>query len=202
MAQKWSGSRMSQMITSTKRVVPSQSYATLDHHHDIKTIPISKPKFSLLPKAKDNSPLERDSKSNFTALLAKSKSTHHHDSYQGPSVYYNGSIDTLDEFSEDRLAWLLQPSTVEDHLSQWASPHSVALRKPNVIDHSSYKITSNPMAMLYLRVFDVVKSTSAKASSFHCKVQIHDQIYNGVPTPCVKYEKQSSQAEIDEVYLL
>jgi hypothetical protein len=109
-AHQWSGSRIRQIISSTKRVVPSP----LVNDHPAKPTPIQ------LSKEKTPDLIDKP-----TGCADFSLAT------QGPDVYYNGNIDTLDQLPRDRLAWIFQPSPVEDQLSQWKDPHSIVLRKPN-----------------------------------------------------------------------
>lgn len=110
LAHQWSGSRIRQAIGSTKRVVPSP----LVRECAFKASPIQPTKEKIS---------EMIEKPVICADLSLST--------QGPDVYYNGNIDTLDQLPRDRLAWIFQPSSVEDQLSQWKDPHSIVLRKPN-----------------------------------------------------------------------
>ncbi|KAI8097517.1 uncharacterized protein BX664DRAFT_312352 [Halteromyces radiatus] len=184
MAQKWTDSKMRQMLISkkTKRIVPSPT--------KILNLESSKEKLS------QQKPIPLSPKTSSLHTI-----TEHQSSQKAPSVHYNGSLDTLDQFSDETLDWLYEPSSVEKHLSPWPTPQSIVLRKPYT-KFQNYNLMNNPLAMVYLRVIDIVRSTSAKALTYYCTIQIHDQISTGELVSSTKYGKQSSQADIDEVYLL
>ncbi|CAO3598635.1 unnamed protein product [Absidia cylindrospora] len=184
MAIKWNGSRIRQILISAKsdkRIVPS-SFGVNYKNDDEKTRGISQ-----LVTSKGNN-------IHSTIKHKNVKSAHIR-----PAVYYNGCVETLDELPHDKLKWIYQTSPAENHLTQLASPHSVFLHNPQM--KRQPKDLSNPMAMVYWRVLDVVNLSFAKKSAYYCTVQVGDQMLTGNTAVSDKYGKHYAQAKIDEMYL-
>ncbi|KAI8061760.1 hypothetical protein BC940DRAFT_370518, partial [Gongronella butleri] len=226
----WQGSSMQKLFSthkSKRTIVPSQS------HSDIKVTKLYK-KFTKAKKeaaepieeeksddeASYNQSLsDRDDASNRVsqddALLSEGSNpvaTPAFVSQREPAVYYNGLLNTLDQFPEQKLAWIEGPppnaAAIQDDLFSGgvykASNKPIVLRKPHFKNQvfGQPRLMEKPKAMFYLRVLNVVIPTSAKSHQYRCTVQIHDQLCAGSYVNSIKNGKQSSQADLDHIFML
>ncbi|ORX42075.1 hypothetical protein DM01DRAFT_1379138 [Hesseltinella vesiculosa] len=124
-----------------------------------------------------------------------------------PSIYYNGMLDTLDQFPTQKLAWIndssFAPELPSANLSKSDKP--ILLRKPHMKHQSSAanpRLLEKPKAMFYLRVLNITMPSHSKAQQYRCTVQIQDQLCTGSYVNRAKNGKLTSQVDLDHIFLL
>ncbi|ORY95889.1 hypothetical protein BCR43DRAFT_315910 [Syncephalastrum racemosum] len=134
----------------------------------------------------------------------------HKEVQEEPMVHYNGSYNTMDQFSDEQLQWIYSEPVsgigVRQPLKDCCTD-SIVMRKP-VKRSQTFPTVRQPArpvsskAMFYLRVIQITNKNTSKPCYLRCAVQINQDIMMGQHVASEKCGKNSTQADVDEIFLL
>ncbi|KAI9016235.1 hypothetical protein CLU79DRAFT_764070 [Phycomyces nitens] len=129
-----------------------------------------------------------------------------------PAVHYNGPCYTIDQLSDEKLAWIRQEHTagfLGQNLKNTLSNYGrfIVLCKPYASSqaitnsHHIVKKPHGPKAMFYLRILQVTNTESSKSCKFRCSVQVNQEFCMSSYVTSEKRGKSSTEANFDETFL-